>query len=286
MAGISDKALKTGYAENKLRFGGKELQNKEFADGSGLEEYDYGARMYDQQLGLWHNIDPKADQMRRFSPYAFAFDNPIRFIDPDGMGPEDIVISGSAAFRQKAFTNLQKLSSTPLALLASGKVVEASTAQPWDFPTTGKPETPNSLDPNSVPKPAGTDLVKTLINSDKVVTITETTDGNSTTPASDDANKNANGTNGKGSDATIEFNPDKTMGGTDVNGNNTRPTQVGLGHELGHAKHDVKGERNPTPSGKQDPDGSGQVLSKEEVSARTDENKLRKEQKVPDRKLP
>jgi len=85
MAGISDKAIKTNYAVNKYRFNGVEMQNQEFSDGSGLEEYDFGARMQDPQLGLWHAVDPLAAATAAISPYSYALDNPVNFVDVGGM---------------------------------------------------------------------------------------------------------------------------------------------------------------------------------------------------------
>jgi hypothetical protein len=85
MAGISDKAIKSNYAENKYRFQKQELQNKEFADGSGLEMYEFKYRFDDPQIGRFWSVDPLASKYEYNSPYAFSEDKVTGHVELEGL---------------------------------------------------------------------------------------------------------------------------------------------------------------------------------------------------------
>ena len=87
MANLSSKAI--AGLDNKFKYNGKEEQQREFSDLSGLEWLDYGARMYDAQVGRWQNLDPKSEKYNEFSPYSYSLNNPIKFYDPSGEEPID-----------------------------------------------------------------------------------------------------------------------------------------------------------------------------------------------------
>jgi hypothetical protein len=77
MAGISSSALKgMSYPENRKKYNGIELANKEFNDGSGVEMYEAYFRNLDPQIGRWWQIDLRPNYA--FTPYASMDLNPIK----------------------------------------------------------------------------------------------------------------------------------------------------------------------------------------------------------------
>jgi RHS repeat-associated protein len=73
-----------GQALQPYKFGGKE---EEPMFGLGL--YDFEARQYDPLYGRFTSMDPLAEKYYSWSPYAYGFNNPLRYSDPSGMSPLD-----------------------------------------------------------------------------------------------------------------------------------------------------------------------------------------------------
>ena len=74
----------SGGDVQKYKYGGKELERMH-----GVDLYDFSARMQDPVLGRFNTMDPMCEKYYSISPYAYCNNNPIMYIDPNGM---DIVI--------------------------------------------------------------------------------------------------------------------------------------------------------------------------------------------------
>ncbi|MCK5125753.1 MAG: RHS repeat-associated core domain-containing protein [candidate division Zixibacteria bacterium] len=65
--------------DEPLEFTGKER------DKHGVFDFSYfGARYYDSKIGMFSTTDPAADKYPSYSLYAYANNNPLSFVDPNG----------------------------------------------------------------------------------------------------------------------------------------------------------------------------------------------------------
>lgn len=68
----------------KYGFNGKENDNEVKGDGN---QQDYGMRVYDPRLAKFLSVDPLSNKYPYLTPYQFAGNSPIKFVDLDGLEP-------------------------------------------------------------------------------------------------------------------------------------------------------------------------------------------------------
>lgn len=73
------------------RYGFQGQEKDDELKGAG-NSVNYTYRMHDPRLGRFFAVDPLAHKFAGWSPYNAFSDNPIRFVDPDGRAPQDIII--------------------------------------------------------------------------------------------------------------------------------------------------------------------------------------------------
>ena len=213
--------------------------------------YYFGARYYHPALGRWMAVDPLAGDYPSLSPYVYAANNPIVFIDLDG----NKIVLGSTIDRVANFfgyktENLKRLEGITTALK------NTETGSKLYNQLDARSETITIVIKNDLKNPSGQKLngitEVTAVENDHVSEVTVTIDPNS-------ANSDARNT--------------KMVG--------DQGAATTLAHELGHAKSAVTNLRQymkeATPKGKRTVFGDKGTGNAEQAQAKPSENAVRKE---------
>ena len=242
--------------DNQYKYNGKEL-NTDF----GLGWYDYGARWYDAALGRFMAQDRYAEKYFPLSPYQYAANNPISNIDVNGDSIWVTVtsaITGTTSVQNDRYYYGQDACGNYGFLDGSGTIYSGTDAFVGQL--TSALEDLRS-------QPVGQGLVDNLMNSTNNTDIVQTRGGNGADQESG---------------SFIRWNPTGTNGAPDNAGGNTRPSYIGLAHEMAHVQDNWNGTMNTgtwvtylTPSG-----GTG-TISNAEIYATHMENRIRSEHTLP-----
>ena len=253
-----------GAGTNSYQYTGKELNTD-----LGLGWNDYGARWYDASLGRFTSVDPLAEKYTSWSPYHYTYNNPLKFIDPDGMR---IIVGKWHQFKfrrqiKKAIRQINKSSAgrEVITYLRRGKNSEGNkfnvriikqikgvSPRLKGSPTNTAATSPADLNGKESSKARRAALQKGLA--------TERSDG-----------KTVGTGKGASSNVYIDSNPELKR---PENGTVTST----LGHEFQHVYDNAEGELNPNtmdPIGDDQGDKNGRGAQVSEYKAVLFENKIR-----------
>jgi RHS repeat-associated protein len=246
-----------------------QYNGKEYHSDHGLNWSDYGARMYDACIGRWTSVDPMAEMYFMWSSYHFSGNAPINQIDKNGMyydwynnthqflegrkqAAEErrkatdmdfqarqggLRITGMIGddgkrFREKTYAALQMLTNDALKMDKNGRIT--------------------IKERKDGEKEFGTELIRDLVDSKFLITITNDTKGNTKRNlrknAYADANDGTFASNGIGTGTNIVIS--HLLNTSLLMQDKTRemvPYFIALGHELIHADRNRKGIRKVQP---------------------------------------